>query len=452
MKKIVGVVLSSALIMNATAFAFSDLTQNHWAYNNVMNMYERGVVSGFNDNTFKPDDALTRVQFITMAVKSLEIEDNSFEMQFNDLTNHWGAEYIKIAGYAMCDNEDAFRPDEEALREDVAMAIVKLNKLENAEYSLSTLDNFSDKESISESRKKYVAIAVENGYMNGNADGTFSPKKALSRAEGATVLLKMLDKKVENPVLGENIVNWDGEYISNVDGLVKIKLTKVSDTEVNFYIKGSKNGNIFATNNNAVINGNTAKYESEIFDERKEMNFKFENSNLVIETSGDEDLAVFDGIYKIDDGTISTIETTMQRNPLEGSYLLGEELKEEPVLNTFEELEQFLANLPLTLGLEISNITDTSAGFTLGGYGNGEMIAIMGSLEMVDGKWKYLDHEEYTLEIELKEEEAIVTGLTEDMKKVSGTYIKKAYNPEEEYKKLDEQLNSTEISEGGFLY
>lgn len=194
MKKVMALAVSGMLMLNSVSFAFSDLDETHWAYHNVMNMQGSGIISGFIDNTFRPDDSLTRDQFITLAVKGLKLERPSIVRQFDDSGNRWSEEFIQTAGYAMCNLEDTmFRPDDEALREDVAMAIVKLNGLESADFSLKTLKNFSDKDSISNNRKKYVAIAVEHGFMKGNADGTFAPKKALTRAEGATVVLNMLN-------------------------------------------------------------------------------------------------------------------------------------------------------------------------------------------------------------------------------------------------------------------
>jgi len=323
--------------------------------------------------------------------------------------------------------------------------------LENTEYNLEILNNFSDSENISENRRKYVAIAVENGYMSGNDDGTFCPQKVLTRAEGATVICNILDKNEQRTE--KNIVNWDGEYISNIDGLVRIKLTKISDAEVNFYIKGVKNGQLFAANENAVISGNTAKYEYDMFEDKGEINFRFEKTDLIIETTGYENLGILAGEYKVDEGTITSIETTVERNPLEGTYLLGEEMETTPEINSFEELEQFLANAPLSVSLEISNVSEHSASFTMGGFANESMVVTMGTLEMSDGKWRYLDEygEAYTLEIELKDDVAVVKGLTEDTEKLSGIYSKKAYSPAEEYKKYEKQLDETELY-GGFMF
>jgi len=174
-------------------FAFSDLNESHWAYTNVMEIQEKGIVSGYNDGTFKPDAELTREQFITMLVNALGLTAEE-KVNFTDIDNRWSIGYIEAAGYCLVDEGDTtFNPDEHVSREDVAMGLVKAKNLENSEYDVNTLNNFSDLNSISANRRKYVAIAVENRFMNGNANGTFNPKGALTRAEGATVIWNLLN-------------------------------------------------------------------------------------------------------------------------------------------------------------------------------------------------------------------------------------------------------------------
>jgi len=454
MKKIAALTIGSAILLNSMSFAFSDLGEEHWAYRNVINMQEKGIVSGFEDNTFRPNEFLTREQFITMAVKGLNIETPFSPVQFEDSLNRWSEEFIKIAGNTMVNDDDTdFRPAEYALREDVAMAIVRLNNLEDAEYNLETLNNFSDKESISENRQKYVAIAVENGFMSGNTDGTFNPLTALNRAEGATVIFNMLNK-IENDkeiISEENLVNWDGEYISNIDGLTKVKLTKISDTEVNFYIKGVK-GSSFGANQIATITDDTAIYTDSL-DEETKIKFKFENSNLIIETSGNEGYEVFAGIYKIDDGTTSTIERTIEKNTLENTYLLGEKI-ESPEVENFEELETFLETAPKSLTMEILNMTSETVDFTLGGFADGSMIVTMGSLTKSGESWVYFDESlgENTIEIKFLDNLVVVTGLTEDREKLSGEYIKQIETVEDEFKEYENQINEIEIYEGVIMY
>lgn len=237
MKKLIAVTIGSALMLNS-AFAFSDLTESHWAYKNVMDMQSRGVISGFNDNTFKPDNSLTREQFITMAVKGLKITKPGTENVFEDISDRWSEDFIKTAGYTMVDvGESNFRPGESALREDVAMAIVKMNNLENESYSKKTLEKFSDNKNISENRKKYVAIAVEKGLMSGNANGTFNPQRSLTRAEGATVIFNMLNKQTNKQEtiepINKNLITNDFELNSynSINGVLQYGSYIIKDNE-----------------------------------------------------------------------------------------------------------------------------------------------------------------------------------------------------------------------------
>lgn len=447
MKKITALAIGGMMLLNSTSFAFSDLAQSHWAYKSVMDMQEKGIVSGFEDNTFRPGDSLTREQFITMAVKGLEVEKPDLIIRYEDVDGRWSKDYVETAGYTICDLTDTnFRPTETALREDVAMSIVRLNNLENEEYSLETLNRFSDKSSISSNRKKYVAIAVEKGYMSGNADATFAPKKVLTRAEGAAVVLNMLNAK-DNQVSSK----WDLDYISNVDGLVKVQLRKISDTEVSFYIRGKKE-DLFATNNSAILTDETAKYEYDIFDNYGEMNFRFDGDDLIIETSGYEGLEVFSGRYKVDDGSISTIERVTPVNPLEGTYTLGAEV-DTSKLKTYEEYEKVMNEVSHSLSLTISKITDTSAELLINGIANGGLIVIYGNLEKSDNKWIYTDDIDGSVEfeVELTGDKAIVTGISENRKDLSGEYSRVNKTLEEEYNEYEEQIDTLELGEGVFV-
>jgi len=448
MKKVVALVLGTSLIISST-FAFSDMNQSHWAYENVMKMKEQGIISGFVDNTFRPDSTLTRDQFITMMVKGLKIESSISPMNFTDSSDRWSEDFINLAGSTMADLGDTkFRPDDLALRQDVAMSIVKLNKLENSDYSLATLEKFSDANDISESRKKYVAIAVEKGLMKGNANGTFSPKKSLTRAEGAAVVTNAL-----NAIPKENIVNWDGSYVSNVDGLTKVKLTKKSENEVNFCIKGKKDL-VFGINNNAIITGDTAKHEYEIFDNVGEINFRFDGSDLIIETTGYEDLAVLAGRYKVDDGTVSSIVRVTKRNPLEGIYLLGEDIDASSI-ESFEDLGKLMENISLSLTCEIIDMAENEATYSIGGFVDGSMIARMGTLEKIGEKWRdvpMFEEEVPTIEIEFNEGNLVVNGLNEEDKKLNGVYVKQKESIDEEFSKVEDEVDRLEISEGVFVH
>ena len=175
------------------AKTFNDLLNTHWAFETVNKMSEKGIVNGYPDGSFKPDNSITRAEFSKILVLSLGLKNNTLKT-FSDVPNtHWAYNYIGIAGnyfFEFINNETQnFRPNEECVREEVAAAIVIANGFENTKYDLDILTQFEDSYLISSDLKKYVAIAVERKLMVGNGNGTFNPKGKLTRAEVAQLML-----------------------------------------------------------------------------------------------------------------------------------------------------------------------------------------------------------------------------------------------------------------------
>ena len=107
--------------------------KNNSTNSNPIKSNINGYMKGYKDNTFRPNDTLTREQFITMAVKGLDVKKPDLIRHFEDVESRWSCEYIDTAGYTICDLADiTFRPSDVALREDVAMSLVKINNLENS--------------------------------------------------------------------------------------------------------------------------------------------------------------------------------------------------------------------------------------------------------------------------------------------------------------------------------
>lgn len=178
---------------------FSDLGKEHWAYPAVTEMTLRGILNGYPDNTFQPNKPITRAEFAKILVTSLKLDVIS-NTEFSDVSQqHWAYDYIKIAsnylpGDVTQDNSFYF-PNQTVSREDMAFAIVGAMGLENTNVNLEVLNRFTDSNSISDNRKRYVAIAVENDILHGNEDGTFASKGNLTRAEVSQLMLNVLKKK-----------------------------------------------------------------------------------------------------------------------------------------------------------------------------------------------------------------------------------------------------------------
>ena len=214
MKKVISALLSLALLLAAIPSAlaveygqelnpnpveyeqtFEDVPKNHWAFQYIAEMVRRGAVSGYPDGLFRPEKTVTRSEFAKImlgaaGVKATAAKTSSFvDVPLKD----WASPFVETAktymtGY-LTDKGMYFKPTDGALREDIAVAVVKLKGYDTRLADLSVLNTmFKDVESISASLQPYVAIAVENGLLSGYPDGTFRGQGTIARSEAAAVL------------------------------------------------------------------------------------------------------------------------------------------------------------------------------------------------------------------------------------------------------------------------
>jgi hypothetical protein len=212
MKRIVLILVTLLLFSFAYADTFSDLPSTHWAINPITEMINRGIIIGYPDGTFKPDQSVTRAEFSKILVMALNLKDENTNIKLKDIEGHWAEKYMKIGVNYLepiywSDTSSVYlvpyyKPDEPAIREDVAVAMVKAVGLENKEYDLKTLDRFSDKEEISLGIKKYIAIAVANELLRGHDNGTFEPQGYLTRAQVCQLIInaEQVKEKMEAKV------------------------------------------------------------------------------------------------------------------------------------------------------------------------------------------------------------------------------------------------------------
>lgn len=188
---------------------FKDIEEGFWAFPAIQNMVERGVLQGFEDNTFRPNALVTRAEFAKMMVVALGLDTPKVtRSEFIDVQDkHWALPYIEAARPYLTGYQTAsgikFKPTQAAVREDMAVALVGALKLPQAD--LSILNSYADVELISESLRPYVATAIANNVIVGVAlDGKkyFNPIDDLTRAEAAQLLANVLveqEKKILLP-------------------------------------------------------------------------------------------------------------------------------------------------------------------------------------------------------------------------------------------------------------
>lgn len=115
---------------------FSDVTASHWAFKPVMFCNEKGYMIGYEDKTFKPDQNITRAEFAASFARIRNIESTE-ATNFTDVAGHWALNYISgmtkegnITGY----NDNTFRPNNKISRAEAAAIICRVNDYDEAKY------------------------------------------------------------------------------------------------------------------------------------------------------------------------------------------------------------------------------------------------------------------------------------------------------------------------------
>ena len=159
--------------------------------NSIVKLVDFGAISGNPDGTFKPDSNITRAQYVTMLVKAFQIENPGGKV-FADTASHWAKDYIARAvadGITSGYDNNTFGPNDAITREQMAVMVVKAAQL------MPPADGkilFTDSGSISSWAVDAVAAAVNSGIISGYPDNTIRPQGNATKAEAVTVILNAL--------------------------------------------------------------------------------------------------------------------------------------------------------------------------------------------------------------------------------------------------------------------
>ncbi len=177
---------------------FSD-TVGHWANDNIKYLVSKGIVSGMSDTEFKPEAKVTRAQFAKMLTAALKIDPiKGSSLTFRDVPDDaWHHDYIAAAvkaGLITGYDETTFGPDDNISREQMAVIISRALPAAsslNADDIQGVLSRFKDNGDIASWAEKGVSVVVNCEIVNGMTEDTFAPELSASRAEAATIIYRM---------------------------------------------------------------------------------------------------------------------------------------------------------------------------------------------------------------------------------------------------------------------
>lgn len=174
----------------AHAQTLSDV-QNHWAAKPVNTLIAKGVIDGYPDGTFKPDQPITRAEFAKMVAKTCGY-GKAGQPQAPDAKGHWAAGYISSASAQKVMKpfgDGSFRPENRLTRSQLATMLSRVLHLATAQeqYTEAWPVSFTD---VPANHAAYRNIETINklGILPSDMQTQFKPDQAATRAEAAWTL------------------------------------------------------------------------------------------------------------------------------------------------------------------------------------------------------------------------------------------------------------------------
>ena len=188
------------IVMTAPVFAqnatFSDVSSNYWANSFIAELAQRNIIAGFPDNTFRPDQPVTRAQFAAIVRKAFSKSPARSTISFTDVpAKYWAASAIQEAyrtGFLSGYPGNRFQPEQNIPREQVLVSLASgLNYTSNNANNLSQY--YSDDSSITNYARNPIAAATEKAVVVNYPNVKFlNPTRTATRAEVAAFIYQAL--------------------------------------------------------------------------------------------------------------------------------------------------------------------------------------------------------------------------------------------------------------------
>jgi lysophospholipase L1-like esterase len=171
-------------------FNYPNDISGHWAEKDILTFFGKGIVTGYADGTFKPDHTITRGEFVTIMNKFFNFSI-PIEIGFDDVPE--GAWYeVELqkamkAGFISGYNDNTFKADNYVTRQEAAVMIAKILKLDLSE-SKNEIERFIDWKEVPAWSRDSINALIRTGILTGYPDNSIRFQGYLTRAEVLSML------------------------------------------------------------------------------------------------------------------------------------------------------------------------------------------------------------------------------------------------------------------------
>ncbi|USF26846.1 hypothetical protein N510_001779 [Firmicutes bacterium ASF500] len=193
--------LMAFLALPVQAAAYSDL-DGHWAQDRIERWSDSGILSGYDDGTFGPDNPISRAELSSILYRLMSLQPIDHNSQYSDLSSdQWyyhSLSTMHTLGIAL-NTGDHIYPNQALTREEAVYMIAKAFFIGEDKVDRSALESISDGAQIEDRFSNRVGKMIEESYISGYPDGSFGPNKSITRAEVITIIDQIVDLYISKP-------------------------------------------------------------------------------------------------------------------------------------------------------------------------------------------------------------------------------------------------------------
>ena len=144
---LIGLVLIFGTMTALAVQPYSDLAPNHWCYKKIMEFVDKGYIQGYEDGTMRPDRTITRAEYVKVVNNFFGFRDGKTDKKFSDISDDaWYAKYVYAAvaeGYISGYEDNTFRPENPITRQEATVILSRILKIDKEVYPKDHVDGLA---------------------------------------------------------------------------------------------------------------------------------------------------------------------------------------------------------------------------------------------------------------------------------------------------------------------
>ncbi|WP_419961109.1 S-layer homology domain-containing protein [Psychrobacillus sp. BM2] len=377
----------NALAADAKEKSFSDVQASQHFYEAVKNLTARGIISGYEDGTFRPSENISRahaakIMALALGLDTKNVKNPGFKDVSSSHPNYGAIAALVEAGVLKGYENNTFNPDGNLTRAQMAKMLVKGFKFEEEKYSNLPFDDVKN----NEWHANYIQTLFANKITTGKTASKYEPNAYVTRGQAASFIYRTETTKKQEAIIIQNIANneltvSDGTYAiskSFANILSESNLAVLKGSHIKYTVKDKEiesisdiemqtSGN---ANNYLVLDGNGDKFNGELSTNGNFITIKNITLASLQIKQGTTSVTVDAKVEKLKVHS-KTAQVTLGTNAKIGDLLLPAGAKAKDIIPNYDKVKANIAKINGVANPDAKPVTPPSSG---GGYtspGNG---------------------------------------------------------------------------------